>query len=248
MALAQPWHHVCRVVPGPSYEQGNFIAQMDDPSTIYCYAAVPDSEDVQCWATSCLQLKQFRGSGPFSGWSPGRSLAVVVVKRRDPWTIFEERLYYRAGDFGFYDVALQHHSGSDYECLVTSWYSTYDKFVRLATYLALHAELPQLAVPRMIMSEVKVWMPEVVTKLARRLGSANEVDARRALVCRGMDKHQRTISIMAQLCIPEVFLMYPEFVLFLVQTYMAGTQQARPAKRTASTTITAIAAASVSYN
>ena len=123
------------MVPGPDYE---YPGEQIDATT--CQIAVvvePDREVLLDWAKSCCCIGAYRDcDSPFTGWSPGRSVAVLAYMNDGSRDTF----YYKLFDEDQYDVDAPAHGlpapGARH------WLPTWHKFLQLI----FHWELEQQVV------------------------------------------------------------------------------------------------------
>jgi len=97
------------------------------------------------------------------GWSPGRACIVRVLQVFGPM-ICKEEFYYKSGDEGNVDIAP---ATTTVKRDFKTWLDVWATFLRVSVNLALHYKVPLHQVQTMVTREIKLWMAEFKTMIAK---------------------------------------------------------------------------------
>ncbi len=222
---ALPCSYGLAVIPTADYYAAGFGGQIDGPGVRRARVIAPKHSDLIEWVKSCLELDEYNGRepvDPFSGWSPGRSVAVEVVSAVG-MRMARETLYYRCMDHGRSDVRV-------FAALVPGcmnrWVSAWRKFLIIAWNVLQRRGLSTTRVRDLISRETGAWDSEWVRMLAGHLGDSWNM--RTATNPRECMREWSSLIItryegeLRRLCAYPVFVDEPLNVLYLVQNARPG--------------------------
>lgn len=221
---ARPWQWGARVTLGPTYRPSGFSDQIDHTTAVRSIIIRPDQLTLKEWAESCLVIRGYQGSSFFGGWSPGRSVEVMVFFQVG-MLVTTDTFFYKLFDFGCCDIDLVPNIPVPHST-PAHFMPVWEDFIRISIRLVLvdMYRLPQQMDPStmvldMIRREIGIWNLGLVRMVVYVLSGQNDMPGgpRVYLERYSVNIFWARLRRLAALPDPRVLQVWPDMFLYTMR-------------------------------